>query len=137
MTGLLNTDGNIVLEKCLEDARKALVSKSVNAKSAKLTFASLTRFRALSDEKPTPAQTTPLKEAVVRTGAYYFGPMFVLNKGTSVPSFKILQELSSKGFLTEPLKHMNNAQLNLFFITLKCSGLVSDKQLIGYVKYGV
>jgi hypothetical protein len=137
MEGLLNTNSAGMLEKCLKDATLSLENTSIDRKSAKLTLAALIRFSLLKDDKPAPLLSSKLKEAVVRTGAYYFGPMFVLNKGTSVPSNKLLQELSDRGLYTTPLKHMNNAQLNLFFITLKCIGLVSDKHLIGYVKYGV
>jgi len=132
---LLNINSTITIGKCIDDAKFAL--KSGPNKATKLTLASLIRFSLASDDKPAPTLTTKLKEALVRTGAYYFGPMFVLNKGTSIPTPKLYLELSSRGFNTEPLKHMNNAQLNLFFITLKCMGLVSDKHLIGYVRYGV
>ena len=137
MRGLLNTNSNDVLKTCLISAKEALNEDSVDQRSAKLTLASLMRFSTLKDDKPPPELSTKLKEAVVRTGAYYFGPMFVLNKGTSVPSSRLHQELENRGFYVKPLLHMNNAQLNLFFIMLKCMGLVSDKHLIGYVRYGV
>jgi len=137
MEGLLNTNSHSILEKCISEAKLSLNDKSIESSAAKLTLATLVRFSLLKDDRPAPTLSTKLKEAVVRTGAYYFGPMFVLNKGTSIPSSKLYQELSNRGFYIEPLMHMNNAQLNLFFITLKCMGLVSDKHLIGYIKYGV
>lgn len=135
MQGLLNTNSDSALKACLQDTL-AEVGKS-GSSPAKLTYAALAQFERTSEEKGAPEQTTPLKEAVVRTGAYYFGPMFVLDKGTGIPSNKIIDELDSKGFYTKSLQHLNNAQLNLFFITLKCRGLVSDRHFMGYVKYGV
>lgn len=104
--------------------------------SKKLTLAALLRFGAVDKDKPAPTLNTRIKDAVVKTGAYYFGPMFVMDKGTSVPNTEIIKELDRRGFYTGSLVDLNNAQLNLFFITLKSLGLVSDKHLIGYVKYG-
>lgn len=101
----------------------------------RLTLAALLRFGLADKDKPTPELDTRIKDAVVKTGAYYFGPMFVMDKGTSIPNTEIFKELQRRGFYTQSLVNLNNAQLNLFFITLKSLGLVSDKHLIGYVKY--
>jgi len=136
MEGLLNTNSDEVLSACLNAARVSVDSHE-DSRSAKLTYAALTQFGSFSGDKPAPTLDTKLKERVVKTGAYYFGPMFVLDKGTGIPTSKILKELQLKGFYTEPLKFMNNAQLNLFFITVKCRGLVTDRHFMGYVKYGV
>jgi len=135
MKGLLNTNSDAALEACIADTKAAMTGE--DEKAAKLTYAALSQFRRVSSEKVTPTQRTPLKEAVVRTGAYYFGPMFVLDKGTGIATNKLIAELDSKGFYTRSLRHLNNAQINLFFITLKCRGLVSDRHFMGYVKYGV
>ena len=135
MTDLLNTNSEEILKQCILETREAL--EKVGDSSVKLTLLSLVRFSGISGDKPTPTSSTRLKEAVVRTGAYYFGPLFVLSKGTSVPSNQLYSELHNKGFYTDSLMGMNNAQLNLFFITLKCMGLVSDSRFSGYIRYGV
>jgi len=103
--------------------------------SARLTLMSLLRFGSADGDKPASSLDTKIKASVVKTGAYYFGPMFVMDKGTSIPNIEIIKELGRRGFYTESLQHLNNAQLNLFFIALKSLGLVSDKHLIGYFKY--
>jgi len=135
MTDLLNTNSEEILNECILKTREAL--EASGDPSVKLTLLSLIRFNNFSGDKPKPTSSTRLKEAVVRTGAYYFGPLFVLSKGTSVPSQQLYNELENKGFYTESLSGMNNAQLNLFFITLKCMGLVSDSRFSGYIRYGV
>lgn len=116
-------------------AHDALSRQGVDQASARLTLASLLRFGERSVDKPNPVPENAVQEAIVRTGAYYFGPMFVVDKGTSIPSRSIYKELQRQGFYVAPLSPLNNAQLNLYFIMLKSMGLVSDKHLIGYVKY--
>lgn len=123
------------VKDCVTDTIAAISGENDGPK--KLTLTALLRFGLVEEDKPSPTLDTKIKDAVVRTGAYYFGPMFVMDKGTSIPSLEILRELDRRGFYTESLKSLNNAQLNLFFITLKSLGLVSDKHLIGYVKFSV
>lgn len=101
-----------------------------------LTLLSLLRFAKTDLDPPAPSGGNPIKDAVARTGAYYFGPMFSMDKGTSVPSKDILAELKSCGFFVPPLVKLNNAQLNLLFVTLKSLGIVSDKSFVTYVRYG-
>lgn len=137
MVALLDADSFKGVTSAIEAAKLAVSDESVNSAASKLTYAALIKFSKVNTDKCAPESSTLLKEAVVRTGAYYFGPMFVLNKGTSTPTNKIYKELISRGFYTPPLDSMNNAQLNLFFITLKCVGLVSDKAMVGHIKYGV
>lgn len=132
MGALLATNSEESLKSCIEST-----AENMSLEGAKLTYVALKQFKSLSKDRPSSIQDTPLKEAVVRTGAYYFGPMFVFDKGTGIPSSKILNELELQGFYTDSLRFLNNAQLNLFFITLKCRGLVTDRQFLGYVKYGV
>lgn len=134
MEALLTNNTEETLDTCLLETKQAV---KANVTGSKLTLASLFHFKSISKDKDAPDISTKLKASLVKTGAFYFGPMFVLDKGTCVPSPKILKELEKQGFYTEPLRHMNNAQLNLFFITLKCRGIVSDKTFIGYLKYGV
>jgi len=133
MERLVNTLSSDAIRECAEST--VLQLDGDNDRAARLTLASLLRFGAIDEDKPAPTSESRIKAAVVKTGAYYFGPMFVMDKGTSVPSTEILKELGRRGFYTESLQFLNNAQLNLFFITLKSLGLVSDKHLIGYVKY--
>ena len=131
---LVNNISSESIKACIEATHQQFDGE--HDRSARLTAASLLRFGAIDEDKPAPSSETQIKAAVVKTGAYYFGPMFVMDKGTSVPSATILGELDRRGFYTKSLKFLNTAQLNLFFITLKSLGLVSDKHLIGYVKYG-
>lgn len=125
------------IKECLINTREAVVTKHADIRAVSLTMAALIRFSRVNANKEAPEIDSPLKESIVKTGAYYFGPLFVLNKGTSIPSSEILKELARRGFYTDSLKTLNNAQINLFFITLKSLGLVSDKHLLSYVKYGV
>lgn len=122
------------VELCLKEARESIGAQNVDQKSAKLTLASLIRFSQTETDKQPPATDNAVQESIVRTGAYYFGPMFVVDKGTNTASASILKELSRKGFYIRPLRHLNNAQLNLFFITMKSLGLVSDKFLQSFVQ---
>ncbi len=133
-TLISNIKSTSVLE-CVSDTTEYLNRPGVDRRAVYLTLVSLLRFGMMENDKPTPESSTDLKEAIIKTGAYYFGPLFVLDKGTSIPSTKILQELERRGFFTQSLRSLNNAQLNLFFITLKSMGLVSDKHLISYMKY--
>ncbi len=121
------------IKECVNATVDAINEEPTSTK--RLTLAALLRFGAVDEDKPTPTLNTRIKDSVVKTGAYYFGPMFVMDKGTSVPNAEIIKELDRRGFYTDSLTGLNNAQLNLFFITLKSLGLVSDKHLIGYVKY--
>jgi len=125
------------IKRCIQDTHDTLVDENADIKAITLTMAALIRFGAVEPNKQAPVLDSFLKEAIVKTGAYYFGPLFVLNKGTSIPSPEIFKELSRRGFFVDSLKTLNSAQLNLFFIALKSLGLVSDKHLISYVKYSV
>ena len=135
MDGVIADIKSEAVRDCLSETLTFLDNDSVDRSSVLLTACALVRFGAAEVERPTPEASTELKEAVVRTGAYYFGPLFVLDKGTSIPSNEIFKELSRAGLFLSTLVMLNNAQLNLFFITLKSMGLVSDKHLIGYMKY--
>lgn len=125
------------IRECVRQTHEAIVENESDIRALTLTMAALIRFASVEPDKAPPVIDSPLKESIVKTGAYYFGPLFVLNKGTSIPTTEILKELSRRGFYTASLKTLNSAQLNLFFITLKSLGLVSDKHLISYVKYSV
>lgn len=134
MTGLLTNNSYEILKACITSSKDAVKE---NIFGAKLTLAALVQFEKMSVDKVALNSDTKLKSALVKTGAYYFGPMFVLDKGTCVPNKKILKELNLQGFYTKPLEAMNNAQLNLFFITIKCRGIVSDRSFVSFIKYGV
>ena len=133
MDSILNSMKSGPIRDCALDT--VLELENSDSTPARLTFAALLRFDQTDGDKPAPSLDTKIKDSVVKTGAYYFGPMFVMDKGTSIPNIEITKELGRRGFYTESLKHLNNAQLNLFFIMLKSLGLVSDKHLIGYFKY--
>lgn len=135
MDSVLNNIKSDSVKRCILDTRDAIIDDSTTVRAVSLTMSSLIRFGSINADKIAPVVDSKIKESIIKTGAYYFGPLFVLNKGTSIPNSEIFKELERRGFYTKSLSHLNSAQLNLFFITMKALGLVSDKHLISYVKY--
>ena len=124
-----------VVKDCIADTYNVLNSYYVDKKSVKLTLISLIKFGLLNTDKSMPKERNDVLDSLVRSGAYHFGPMFTASHSTNAPRALILRELTSKGFYVGSLSKFNDAQLNLFFITLKSSGLVTDRYFNGYLTY--
>ena len=138
MIPLLESIESSEVRSCISDAYSAVqYSGSVEeVKSARLTLSALLNYGA-KEARRTPhtvEDDNALRSSLIHSGVNLFGAMFN-PQSTNVSKAAIFQELARQGFHTGCLHHLNQAQLNLFFASLKEAGLVTDQYFSGYMCY--
>lgn len=130
-----------MLEDYLQDIEDTNVRRAVEEahqatrygdqqRPARLTLSLLMRFATVETNREPIEPVSSVEQAIVETGTYYFGPMFSIDRGSSVPTDTLIREFKRQGFLIGPLHKLDNGQLNLLFITAKGLGIVSDQALV-------
>ena len=138
MTRLLQDIESSELRNSISDAHSAIQFSKIegDVKAARLTLSALLSY-AGKEARREPSITEDeniLRSALIHSGVNLFGPMFNA-KNVNTNKSAILQELARQGFYIQCLHHLNQAQINLFFSSLKEAGLVSDQYFSGYMCY--
>lgn len=136
---IITDEVRLAASECLLEANSA--ATDLERRAALLTYSALIRFNrsfdaASPEEVPSvrPRQSyyedetkiKSLRSILKESGILYFGPMFI-QQDQSAPLQErktILREMRAGGFLVEPLRHLTDIQLDMFFTKTIETGII-------------